>query len=299
MSAPIRSILFVPGDNPSRIAKAEASGTDAMVIDLEDSVTSARRPEARECVSSFLAGHTGRTKVELWVRINPISTPDALLDLAAVISGRPSVILLPKSEGPEDIMTLGHYLDALEVREGLERGSTGIVPVATETAAAAQSLSRFSGQSVPRLKAMTWGAEDLSADVGASTNRSADGQLALTYRMVRSQCLLAAKASGVGAIDTVYPDFRDLDGLASSCRAARSEGFSSCFAIHPSQVPVINEAFSPTDEEIAHARRVIAKFDTRPASGAVAIDGKMYDMPHLKQALQTVKLAAAIKECTG
>jgi citrate lyase subunit beta/citryl-CoA lyase len=280
-----RSFLFIPGDSEKKLGKADGAGADALILDLEDSVAPANKAGARDMVRDFLLARprSGRTS-ELWVRINPLDTDLALGDLAAVVQGAPDGLMLPKANGPEDVRTLSHYLDALEVQAGVEPGSIGILPVATETAIAPFRLGDYATAGLKRLAGITWGAEDLSAAVGASTNLDASGNWALTYRMVRSLTLLAAHAAGVPAIDTLFVDFKDDEGLRESCRAARGEGFSGRIAIHPAQVDGINASFTPSDEEVAHARRVIAAFDAAPGAGTVGLDGKMLDIPHLKQA---------------
>jgi citrate lyase subunit beta / citryl-CoA lyase len=293
MKAPIRSLLFVPGDSERKIEKSESSGADGIVFDLEDSVAHARKAIARRTISEYLKrGPSSKTAI-LWVRINPLTTSDALEDLAAVVSGRPVGILLPKAEGPEDVVRLGHYLDALEAREGIPIGSTAIMPVVTETARAPFTLGSYQDFRLERLYGLTWGAEDLSAAIGAATNTDEDGRLSLTYRTVRSLTLLAAKACSVEAVDTVYPDFRDLSGLRKSCETGRREGFSGRFAIHPDQVDVINDAFSPSLEDIAFAERAVAAFAADPNTGTVAVDGKMLDRPHLVQAQKVLAMRDA------
>lgn len=228
---------------------------------------------------------------QLWVRINPLDGPLAMMDLAAVVRAAPDGVMLPKAAGPVDVARLSHCLDVLEVREGLTPGCIRILPVATETAAAPFALRDYVGAVLPRLIGLTWGAEDLSAALGASTNRGADGDFAFTYRMVRSQMLLAAHAAGMAAIDTLYADFRDEAGLRATSRAARAEGFSGRLAIHPDQVAPINESFTPSAEELDFARRVVAAFDGDPAIGTIGIDGRMIDRPHLIAARRTLAQA--------
>lgn len=288
----IRSFLFIPADSEKKLAKADISGADAIILDLEDSVAPANKPAARELARAFLADRpiSGR-RYQIWVRINPLDTDLALPDLAAIASAAPDGIMLPKPEGPADIAKLSHYLDALEVNAGVAPGSIGIVPVASETPGAVFRLGDYAGAGLSRLTAITWGAEDLSAALGASTNLDASGEWAPAYKLARSLSLLAAHAAGVQAIDTLYVDFRDEEGLRASCRAARSEGFTGRLAIHPAQVAIINECFAPSAEEIAHARRVLAAFDANPGVGTVGLDGKMIDIPHLKQAQRVLAQA--------
>jgi citrate lyase subunit beta / citryl-CoA lyase len=282
---PLRSWLFIPGDSAKKMAKAADCGADAVIFDLEDAVVFENKAQARTMVADYLAQHSrsGRAP-ELWVRVNPFDTGLTLADLAAVLPGAPDGIMQPKADGPDDVRRLSHCLDAFEAAHGLVCGSTKIIPVATETAKAPFKLGDFADAGLDRLAGITWGAEDLSAAVGASTNRDADGTWAFTYRMVRSMTLLAAHASGVQAIDTLHADFRDEVGLRASCRAARAEGFSGRLAIHPAQVAVINESFMPSPEEVTHAQRIVDAFATNPGAGTVGLDGMMVDRPHLKQA---------------
>ena len=288
-----RSWLFVPGDSDRKLARADAAGADALILDLEDSVAPGGKPAAREKVRAFLAARPpGTRRAALWVRANPLGE-GAMEDLAAVLGGAPDGIMLPKIDGPADVLRLGHGLDALEAREGLAPGSVRILPVATETAAAPFGLGGFAAApfglggfapaALPRLAGLTWGAEDLATALGASTNRDASGAWGATFRLVRSLTLLAAKAARVQPVETLYADFRDIDGLRADCRAAAQEGFTGRLAIHPAQVGPINEAFAPSEADVAHARRVLAAFAGQGA-GTVGLDGKMLDIPHLKQA---------------
>ncbi len=227
------------------------------------------------------------------MRINPLETADALVDLAAIVSGAPDGILQPKTHGPEDVLRLSHYLDALEAQAGLAAGAIQIVPVATETAVAPFRLGEFANAKLSRLLGLTWGAEDLATAIGASTNRAADGEWAFTFRVARSLTLLAAHACGVQAIETLYVDFRDEAGLRASSRTARAEGFSGRLAIHPAQVAAINECFMPSTEEVEHARRIADLFAANAGAGALSLDGKMVDIPHLKQAERVLAQAKA------
>lgn len=286
----VRSMLFVPGDSERKMAKGAGSPADALILDLEDSVAAERTAMARGLVHEYLTAHADRSARQLWVRINPLSTGQALADLAAVVSGRPDGIILPKPDSGADVAVLDHYLSALEVREGVPAGSVKIIPVATETAAAVFTLGSYAGCS-PRLVGMTWGAEDLSAALGASTNRGPGGGYAFTYEMARSLCLAGAVAAEVQPLDTLYADFRDAAGLAADSRASRQTGFTGRLAIHPDQVSVINDAFTPDPAEIAHARRVVEAFAASPGIGVVGLDGMMLDMPHLKQARRVLAMA--------
>ncbi len=274
----MRSLLFVPADSERKLARGLESGADALILDLEDSVAAANRGVARVQAREFLEAH-GPDRVRRYVRINPLGSSGlALDDLAATIAGRPDGILLPKCL-PEDVRTADHYLSAFEAASGAPVGTTRIIAIATETAAAVFALGGYAGVS-PRLEAITWGAEDLSASIGGS-NRTIDGEYDGPYQLARSLCLLAASAAGVIAIDTIYTDFRDEAGLKAECLAARRSGFSAKMAIHPAQLAAINEAFSVSAAERAWAERVIAAFAANPDSGTLALDGKMIDKPHL------------------
>lgn len=278
---PLRSLLFVPGDSERKQAKAESVGADALILDLEDSVAASRLPIAREMVREYLTGRGSSS--QLWVRINPLDSGLALEDLAAVVRGAPAGILLPKVNGAADIVLLGRYLSALEVRDGLQAGSIGILPVATETPQAMFALGEYRGCS-ERLRGLTWGAEDLAAAVGATTNRLVDGEYDFPYRMARSLCLMGAHAAGVPAIDTIWGNFRDTSGLMRDAANARRAGFSGKIAIHPDQVELINQAFTPDAAEIARAQRIVDAFAQTEGVGTLQLNGEMLDRPHLKQA---------------
>lgn len=294
MSAILRSMLFIPGDSERKLAKVEGCGADAVILDLEDAVSPENKPLARRMVADFLrARPPGDRAAQLWVRVNPFDTGLTLDDLAAVMPGAPDGIMQPKIDGPQDVQRLSHYLDALEAAHGLTRGAVKILPVATETAIAPFTLGQFASAGLERLAGLTWGAEDLSTALGASTNLDAQGEWAFTYRMARSLCLLAAHAAGVQAIDTLYVDFRDDEGLRAASRAARAEGFTGRIAIHPAQVEGINASFTPSADEIAHARRVLDAFAANPGAGTVGLDGKMIDIPHRKQAERVLAQAGA------
>ncbi len=288
----LRSLLFIPGDSDKKLAKVAGCGADAVILDLEDSVAPAAKPTAREKVADFL--HSFERDVvgpELWVRINPLVSGMAETDLAAVMPTRPDGIMLPKPDGPEDCARLSSLLDHMELAHGVTPGSIGIIPVASETAIAPFRLRDYATADLPRLRGITWGAEDLAAALGATGNRGSDGEFLFTFRMVRSLTLMAAHAAGVQAIETLHADFRDEAGLAASSRQAFSEGFSGRLAIHPAQVGPINEGFTPSEEEIEFARRVVAAFEAEPGAGVVGLDGKMLDIPHLKVAQRTLSLA--------
>jgi len=285
----MRSLLFVPADSERKLARGLESGADALILDLEDSVATANRAIARRQAREFLAAH-GPDRIRRYVRINPLASGLALDDLAAAIPGRPAGILLPKCL-PEDVRTADHYLAAFETAAGAPVGATRIVAIATETPAAVFALGGYAGMS-PRLEAITWGAEDLSAVIGGN-NRTLDGDYDGPYQLARSLCLLAASAADVIAIDTIYTDFKDEAGLTAECLAARRSGFAAKMAIHPAQLAAINEAFAVSAAEREWAERVVAAFAARPDAGTLALDGKMIDKPHLVLARRLLGLAAA------
>ena len=283
-----RSFLFVPGDSDRKMTKAGASAAHALVLDLEDSVAPERLHAARERVRDYLRSRADRATQQLWVRINPLASAAALDDLAQVVGGAPNGVLLPKCTGGHEITMLDHYLCALERREEVPAGSIRIMPVATETPAAVFEMGSYRNAS-RRLFGLTWGAEDLSTALGASTNKGPDGAYAFPYQLARSLCLIGSKAAGVHGVDTVYPDFRDLDGLAAEIRAARRDGFAAKLAIHPDQIAAINAGFTPDEEEVELARVIVEAFRASPDAGVLQVAGKMVDKPHLTQALQILE----------
>jgi citrate lyase subunit beta/citryl-CoA lyase len=285
----MRSLLFVPGDSERKLAKAETSPADALILDLEDSVASLRTSFARGLILEYLKARPERDRQQLWVRINPLSTDAALLDLI-VVAGRPDGLMIPKVNGAADVVQLHHYLDALEVHQDVDRGSISILPVVTETPKALFTVGTYAGCS-SRLAGLTWGAEDISSALGASTNRGPDGEYDHVYQLARSLCLTGAAAAGVQPIDTIWPDFSDKAGLERDSKLGRQRGFTGKMAIHPGQVEIINQAFTPSEEELDWSRRVVALFEADPDLGTLSMDGKMLDMPHLKQARRL--LAAA------
>lgn len=290
--SPLRSLLFVPGDSEKKLSKIDDCGADAVILDLEDAVAPANKPLARTVVADFLkARPRDQRSTKLWVRVNPLDTSLMADDLTAVVGGAPDGIMQPKIDGPADVAALSAMLDRLEADARLEAGSIRILPVVTETPIAPFRLGDFASVPLSRLAGLTWGAEDLSAAMGASTNLGPDGRWGFTYQMVRSLTLLAAHAAGVPAFETLYVDYRDEEGLRSSSRAARSEGFAGRLAIHPAQVAGINDSFSPSAAEIEFASRLVAAFEVDPQCGTVGLDGKMYDIPHLKAARRTLAMA--------
>jgi citrate lyase subunit beta/citryl-CoA lyase len=286
----LRSLLFVPGDSEKKLAKSTSTAADALILDLEDSVAPERTATARVMVAEFLQTHRQRNHQQLWVRINPLQTPLALHDLVAVMAGKPDGIMLPKPLNAKDAQQLDHCLSALEVREGLELGSTRIIPVATEVPGALFDLQSYAG-STPRLQGLTWGAEDLATALGASSNRDASGEFTFTYKLARSLCLLASAHAQIQAIDTLSVDFKDMQALALDVQHARREGFSGKLAIHPDQVEVINQGFMPSAHDISHAQRIVDAFAQANGAGTVQLDGKMVDKPHLTQALRLLDLS--------
>jgi citrate lyase subunit beta/citryl-CoA lyase len=289
-----RSLLFVPGDSDRKLAKSEAAGADLVILDLEDSVAAEQKAAARSRVGEFLAAHPVRTGAPLWVRINPLDTAEALADLVAITGARPDGIVQPKIRSADDVLRLVHYLEAFESQHALEPGRIRILPLATETAQSLFSLADLA-RCGPRLYGVTWGAEDLSAAVGASGNKQPDGSWTQPYQLVRSLCLFGATAAGVGAIDAVYADFRDARGLEAACAEARRDGFVGKLAIHPDQVAIINTSFTPTTEEIARATRIVALFRDHPGVATLALDGQMLDVPHLRQAEKILARAHALR----
>lgn len=283
----LRSLLFVPADSESKLEKTRDSNADALIFDLEDAVATARKPLGRQLAASHLEKLQGQHRWKGFVRINPLSTPEALLDLAAVVRPGLDGIVLPKADGVADVIRLGAYLDALETRAGLELGSVRILVVATETAKAMLNLDGYATQ-LPRLVAMTWGAEDLSAALGAATNRECDGAYSHVYLMARSLCLVAAASADVAAVDTLYTDYRDTEGLERDCIDSRRRGFVGRIAIHPDQIEIINRCYTPSSEDVAFARTVVDAFAAAPDAGTVGINGKMFDRPHLVQAFKTL-----------
>jgi citrate lyase subunit beta/citryl-CoA lyase len=278
-----RSLLFVPGDSDRKIAKSSQSGADIVVLDLEDSVAAAQKAAARARVVDYLDTQRGRVSSQLWVRINPLDTPEALPDLVAVLAKAPDGIIQPKTRSPQDVIRLGYYLDALEQHNGLEPRRIKIIPVATETPEALFTLGAYATVG-PRLCGLTWGAEDLSVALGALNNKDTAGQLTPPFELARSLCLCAAKAAAVSAIDTLFADFKDDQGLRNACAAGRRDGFTGKIAIHPEQVPVINDNFTPSAAEADRAQRIVMLFSQNPGTAALAFDGRMLDMPHLRQA---------------
>lgn len=275
----MRSLLFVPGDSPRKFAKAMGTNADALVLDLEDSVSVSEKVGAREAVSKMLqADRAGKI---VTVRVNAYDTGMTLDDLAAVMPYRPDAVMLPKCRGGADVDLLDNYLSAFEAANGIERGKTGVVAVATESGESVLGLSTYKPH--PRLHGLLWGAEDLISSINATGNR--DGEVYNgPFLLARNLCLMAASAAGVAAIDTVCTNLGDLDYVANEARAARRDGFSAKAVIHPNHVDPVNAAFQPSEEEIEWARKVVRAFEKNPDQGVVSIEGKMIDKPHERAA---------------
>lgn len=285
-----RSFLFVPADSEQKMQKAGSVGADALILDLEDSVSADARPDARLMAREYLKG-----KDNVWVRINPIDTDDAKADLASVMPSAPAGIVLPKPRSAEAAIELDGLLSGLEATHGIDSGSTRILPLCTEHPEALFTLNSYI-DATPRLAGLSWGAEDLSAAVGATSNRDQDGNWLPTYEMARSFCLLAAAASEVAAFDTVFTDYKNDEGLRRYASNARRDGFSGMLAIHPAQIESINAAFVPTTEEVQQAARIVELFDANPGAGTLGMDGKMIDRPHFVQAKRLLELARHSKK---
>ncbi|MBB3175357.1 citrate lyase subunit beta/citryl-CoA lyase [Endobacter medicaginis] len=277
----LRSLLFVPGDRPDRMAKALDTGADALVLDLEDSVALGAKAGARVAVADFVR-HSADLRVPLFVRVNPLGGDEIAADIAALAGVPYAALVLPKAEGRRSIEALIGLL-------GDATRDVRVLPIATETPAAIFELGSYREVGA-HLVGLSWGAEDLPAAVGAATSRTDDGAYTAPYELARSLTLFAAHAAGVCAIDTVYPSIRDLDGLRAYAARARRDGFTGMLAIHPTQVGIINDAFTPNADDIAKARAVVAAFAARPGAGALQLDGKMIDAPHLKQATRLLEL---------
>ncbi|KLI64332.1 HpcH/HpaI aldolase/citrate lyase family protein [Aurantiacibacter marinus] len=297
--------MFVPGDSERKMTKAPACGADVVIFDLEDAVAPGAKAEARQMTRDWLkeqrggaAGGTGQPVPQYWVRINPLDTPLWQDDVEAILSGKPAGIMVPKAEGPAQLNRLIKLLYEQESRNGVIPGETKLLPLVSETAYAANGIASYGKRrnASSRIAGLTWGAEDLSAAIGASRKRDEKGRWTDLFRMVRAQTLLAAHAAGVAAIDTLHADFRDEEGLKRVARESYQDGFAGMMAIHPSQVAIINAAFTPDEKELAEARAIVELFAANPGVGALQLDGRMIDQPHLAQA---IKLLASIGEAPG
>ena len=286
-----RSWLFAPGDSEKKMTKAMEGSADIVLIDLEDAVSIENKPLARTMVHDFLKANPEQ-RSRLWVRINPLDGPYTLLDLAAIMPAHPGGIMLPKVYGRQDVETLDKYLEAFEVANGIEQGSTPIIVLVTETAEAMFHTGDYKG--APRVVALTWGAEDLADSIGASNNRNPDGSYGFTYELARSLCVLGAATAGVTAVETIQGDFKDLEDLKARAEKVRRDGYRGMLAIHPAQVDVINAAFTPTEEEIAEAQEIVDIFAVNPGVGAIGYKGGMLDRPYLARAERLLRQAGKL-----
>jgi citrate lyase subunit beta/citryl-CoA lyase len=292
----MRSLLFVPADSAKKLEKGMTSGADALIVDLEDSVALDGKARARQSAAAFLKEVLAtKTRPYLLVRVNGLTTGLTDADLDAIAPAKPDAIMLPKAEGGASVIHADAKLAVREATNDLPDGHIKIVAIATETAAALFLAGTFAGASA-RLAGLTWGAEDLSAELGAQANRDAQGRFLDPYRLARALCLAGASSAGVPAIDTVYVDFRDEKGFRSECKEACRDGFTSKMAIHPAQVPIINEVFTPSAEALARAQAIVDAFAKSPGAGVVGIGGVMYDRPHLARAERLIARAASFAE---
>lgn len=277
----MRSWLFAPGDSEKKMAKALDGPADIVLLDLEDAVATEAKPQARAMVRAFLEANAD-DRARIWVRINPLDGPHTLDDLVAIMPGQPGGIMLPKVYGRQDVELLDHYLTAFEAMHGIALGTTPVIVLVTETAEGMFHTGSYKG--APRVIALTWGAEDLADSIGASSNRNTDGSYSFTYELARSLTVLGAATAGVAAIETIQGDFRDLEGLRLRAEKVRRDGFRGMLAIHPAQVDIINAAFTPSEEELAEAREIVAVFEANPGVGAIGWKGGMLDRPYLSRA---------------
>jgi len=284
-----RSWLFAPGDSERKMEKATASVADIVIFDLEDAVADAEKAKARGMVSACLAANA-KHRARLWVRINPIQGPHALADLAAIMPTGPGGIMLPKPRGRADADLLDHYLTAFEAAAGITTASTRVMLLVTETPQSMLATGSYAG--VPRVAAMSWGAEDLATALGAIDNRNEAGGYEFTYELARSLCLVGAAAAGVAAIETIHGDFKDDAGLRKRAASVRRAGYRGMLAIHPAQIDVINEAFTPSAQEQAAAQEIVDLFAANPTAGTIGYKGAMLDRPHLDRAQAVLALAA-------
>ena len=290
----MRSLLFVPGDSARKQEKSLQSHADALILDLEDSVAPPEKPTARAMTLAFLRQHqpTARRPL-LYVRVNSLDTGLTDLDLDAVMSGRPDGILIPKAVGGKDMADISARLTRHEAANGIAPGSTRLIPVATESAAAVLALPTIPG-STDRMSGLTWGGEDLAADIGAEANHDESGSYTAPYVMARSMALLTAAAAGTDPIETAYTNYGDIDGFRADCLRARRDGFTGRIAIHPNQVDIINDVFTPSEKAVQWATKIIDTFAANPGMGVIGIDGEMIDIPHLRQSERIIARHKAI-----
>ena len=286
-----RSWLFAPGDSEKKMQKAMDGPADIVLYDLEDAVTPENKPLARQMIHDFIKANPAQRQ-RLWVRINPFDGPYTLSDLAAIMPAYPGGIMLPKVYGRADVEKLDHCLSALEVANGIEEGTTPVIVLVTETAEGMFHTGDYKG--APRVVALTWGAEDLADSIGASSNRNPDGSYSFTYELARSLTVLGAATAGVTAIETISADYQDLEALRRRAEGVRRDGFGGMLAIHPAQVDVINQAFTPTEAEVAEAQKIVAVFAANPGVGAIGWKGGMIDRPYLARAERLLRQAGKL-----
>ena len=288
----MRSLLFVPGDSERKLEKGFGAGADVVIVDLEDSVTATNKAAARAVAAGFIGAHRHQTTAAIYVRVNDLSTGLTDDDLSALVPAKPDGIMLPKSNSGQDVQQLAAKLRVHEAENGLPDSGIRILPIITETAAGVLAAASYAGASA-RLAGLTWGAEDLSAAIGARSARDDRGRYTDVFRLARSMTILAASAADIPAIDTVFPDFRNMTAFEAECREAERDGFTGRMAIHPAQVPVINAAFTPSAEAVERSQAIVAAFAAAGNPGVVGIDGKMYDRPHLRLAERLLTRAKA------
>ncbi|ESX19238.1 CoA ester lyase [Mesorhizobium sp. M1148] len=288
----MRSLLFVPGDSEKKLDKGFGAGADVVIVDLEDSVAPQNKPSARDIAARFIGGNRQQTSSAIYIRVNDLSTGLTDDDLAALVPVKPDGIMLPKSNSGQDVQQLSVKLRVHEAENGLPDGAIKILPIITETAAGLLAAATYAGASA-RLAGLTWGAEDLSAAIGARAARDDNGRYTDVFRLARTMTILAAGAAEVAAIDTVFPAFRDMAAFEAECTEAERDGFTGKMAIHPAQVPVINAAFTPSAEAVQRSQAIVAAFEAAGNPGVVGIDGKMYDRPHLRLAERLLARAKA------
>ena len=293
----MRSLLFIPGDDEKKLAKGVGCGADALILDLEDAVSSARKPAARAITAQYVAATRAlKTRPLIYVRVNALDTPYWEDDLAGIMGSHPDGVLLPKARSGGDVHTLSIALNHAEERAGVDRGTTRIMAITTEVPVSLLQMHTYVGSS-SRLEGLSWGAEDLSGVLGAKANREADGTWTSPYRLARNLCLFTAAAANAQPIDTVFVDLRDTAQLRVEAQLAARDGFTGKMAIHPAQVPIINELFTPTPEEIGLAQEVVQLFAQNPGAGVLAHRGQMVDRAHVVRA-ERILARAAIKSPT-
>ena len=291
----MRSLLFIPADDEKKLAKGVSCGADALILDLEDAVSLARKGAARTIASQYIAATRVLEKRPLlYVRINALDTPHWEEDLAGVMGSRPDGVLLPKARSGGDVHALSIALNHAEERAGTARGTTRIIALTTEVPISLLQMHTYVDAS-SRLEGLSWGAEDLSGVIGAHTNREADGRWTAPYQLARNLCLFTAAAASTQPIDTVFVSFRDAAGLRAEAVEAARDGFTGKMAIHPNQVELINEVFTPTAEQIAVSQEIVQAFADNPQAGVIGIRGQMVDRAHIARAERILARAAAAR----